>query len=177
MKDETVTIPGYPGLWRKTKAYGLYLSGKLDRDRKLNAEKYVSSCIFILRYQEERTGMSPNWDSLFARVQNSRRSYTPSIFWRNDLSKLDRSAYTVLESVLIEENSLKYAAGMIDNPLEKKQKNRGEELRYHRRGKQLLISALNEFHTMLTDESFYTIISHDPLRANSSAHAHGSQVP
>lgn len=171
MKDETVVVIGYPGLWRKTKAYGMYSSGKLDRDRKLNAQKYIASCIFILRYQEERTGMSVNWDAQFARVDNSLKTFTPKLFWRHDLRRLDRAAYLFLEQVLISENSLKSAAGMPNNSLENEEKNRSAELHYHRLGRQLLVSALNEFHSMLTDESFYTILEHNPLRANSSTRA------
>lgn len=174
MKDETVVVIGYPGFWRKTKAHGLYSSNKLDPDRRLNAQKYVASCIFLLRYQEERTGMSLNWDAQFARVDNSLKTFTPSIFWRDRLDKLNRTAYRFLELALIEETSLKLAAATIDNSLSKLTNDRAAELHFHRRGKRLLIWALNEFHAMLTDESFYTIISHDPLRGRTSTRARGS---
>lgn len=168
MKYDTVFIPGYPGEWRKTRAHGMYKSGNFDRDGRINAQMYIASCIFLLRYQEERTGMGLNWDAQFARVDNSLKTFTPQLFWRETLSKLDRTAYQILEHVIIEENSIKSLVLPIPNSLIDQDENRGEELRRHREGRRLLAWALREFHTLLTTESFWYIIGQNSIRATPS---------
>src|SRR4051794_34621105 len=90
---------------------------------------------------------------MFARVSHSKTSYTPTLFWRQNLSKLDRRAYNILASLLVEENSLK--------SLSKKE----NDLAKHREGRRLAIGALREYHRMLTTEIFDGIISQISLRA------------
>jgi hypothetical protein len=177
MKDESVYIPGHHGLWRKTKAFGVYSSGKLHKDRKVNADIYVASCIFILRYQEERTGLSPNWDSLFSRVSHSRRSYTPRMLWRQDLSQLDRRAYRILEAILIEEVALKHINPDGTKLLNSNDETRAIEIRNHRRGRVSLVWALRKFHSMLTSESFWVKHCHNPSRAPTRVRAHAYPAP
>lgn len=177
MKNETVYIPGHHGLWRKTKAYGVYSSGRIDKNPKLNADIYIASCIFILRYQEERTGLSPNWDSLFARVSQSRRSYTPRLLHRHDLSQLDRRAYRILEAILIEEIPLKSLEIDAANSLNINRESRATSIRNHRKGRSLLVWALRAFYRMLTNESFWVKHSHDPSRAPNGGRAHVSPAP
>jgi hypothetical protein len=148
----------------------MWHSGALSRNQSKNTDLYISSCLFLLRYSEERTGMSPNWDSLFARVQSSRRSFTPRLFWRQNLSQLDRRAYRILESVIVEENSMKSLAPRPGKSLADNENSRGDEIWSHRRGKRMFVWALNKFHAMLTRESFWVKLAHDPARATSQVH-------
>jgi hypothetical protein len=171
MITEVVAIPGQHGLWRKTKAYSMYMKGNLGKTKRINTDMYIASCLFIMRYQEERSGPSMNWDSLFSRVQTSRRTYTPKLFWRKDLSKLDRRAYRILEQFLVEEQPIKTIRLSATNYLNDNDISHAEMLRRNRHGKRAVKWALGQFYTLLTDESFWDHHSHDPSRASARARA------
>lgn len=95
------------------------------------------------------------------------------MFWRQDLSKLDRRAYQVLEAILVEERSFKSIVPIVGNSLKNTEKKRAFDIRRHRHGKRLFIWALNQFYTLLTTESFWSILSHNPLRAGTRTRARG----
>jgi hypothetical protein len=87
------------------------------------------------------------------------------MFHKQVLSKLDRRAYKILESILIEEIALKDMELDGSKRLKSNDECRADEIRNHRRGKVALIWALKQFHRLLTHESFWAHHSHNPIKA------------